>query len=611
MLRHRFLLAFLPLPLLFLSVGLYAVYVLGELELSIKEIVNQNLDSVIAAEKMQEGSQQMHRGVALSLQGADREAAAAFHAGAASFEQNLKAQFEHVSLPGESNVTRQLERTFQAMRSSGRAVLDAAPGQRDLQSPFFVSSEKVQALTDQIRQMNRDAMRSNVAQAESTRQSSTVVLLLMMVIATLLWLLVSARLAREILRPIRALIHSIQTAGEDHGAPTVTRISPDEVGVLVQEFNKMSSRLEAYRNSSTATVVRAQRMLHATLAAMPDPVYVVNQELQVELRNAAAKRIDEQGGTGEALPPQLAERAREVMAQGQDYLPSRFQEAIIREVESEPRYFLPKILIMRDEQKGPLGAAIVMEDVTQFRLLDELKSNFVSTVSHEIKTPLTSIRMAVHLLQEGTVGPLQPRQAALLKTAREDIERLLRLLNNLLDVARFEHGSPQMFWEQTCVCALMGEAVKEVQTLAESRKLTLKVVCPDGLPDLYIDRARVHHVLRNLLTNAIKHSPEGDEVLLSVTLAENGGIQFAVRDRGPGIPEQYRDRIFERFFRVPGEKTPGTGLGLSIAREVIVAHTGTIGCQSEPGRETTFHFCLPTATEHQRRLSSATSTREK
>lgn len=557
MLRRRFLLSFLPLPLLFLSVGLYAVLVLADLGPSMQRIVDLNLNSLTAAHNMREGAQQMYRGTMLSLQGADQDAIATFRAGVTNFEQNLEAQYGQIFAPGESNVTWQLQQAFQEMRSSGQAILDA-PGQRSPETAFFLSGAKVKMLTEELHRMNYEAMRSGVGEIEDARRLSTLLLVLMMVIAILLWLVVCAR-------------------------------------------------VEAYRNSTAAAMLRAQTFLHSILAAMPDPVYVVTRELQVELKNAAAERVDEQGGMQGALPPQLVERTKQVLEKGQDYLPQRFQEAIVRELDHEPRYFLPKILVMRDDRKTLLGAAIVLEDVTQFRLLDELKSNFVSTVSHEIKTPLTSIRMAVHLLQEGMGGPLQPSQAALLKTAREDIERLLRLLNNLLDLAHFEHGRPQMNWEETSVCSLVDEAVNEVKTLAHARHLTLKVDCPDGLPDLYVDRARIHHVLRNLLTNAVKHSPEGDEILLSVALTENGGIEFTVRDRGPGIPEEYQDRIFERFFRVPGQKTAGTGLGLSIAREIILAHTGTIGCQSDPGRETTFRFCLPTATEHQRRLANTDS----
>jgi signal transduction histidine kinase len=242
--------------------------------------------------------------------------------------------------------------------------------------------------------------------------------------------------------------------------------------------------------------------------------------------------------------------------------------------------------------------------------MNELKSNFFSTVSHEIKTPLTSVRMAVHMLQAEMLGPLQPRQAALIKTAREDIERLLRLLNNLLDLARFEDGTPQMEWERACVRDLVDEALGEVRTLLAARNLTMKVVCAGELPELCIDRARIQHVLRNLLTNAIKHSIEGAEILLAVGLDENGGVQFSVRDHGPGIQELHVGRIFDKFYRVPGQKAHGSGLGLSIAKEIILAHSGSIHCESEPGKQTTFYFTLPTAAQQEKRLvrpdSSAT-----
>jgi signal transduction histidine kinase len=271
-------------------------------------------------------------------------------------------------------------------------------------------------------------------------------------------------------------------------------------------------------------------------------------------------------------------------------------------VENEERYFLPKIVAMSDAKDKPLGVAVVLDDVTQFRLMDELKTNLISTVSHEIKTPLTSIRMSIHLLQEQSVGPIHPKQAALLKAAREDVERLLRLLNNLLEMARFEHGPPQMHWEKFPARVLIEDALAEVKTLAAARQLTLKVDCREGLPELYIDRARISHVLRNLLTNAIKHSPEGGEILLAVSAAENGGVHFSIRDQGSGIAKEHQARIFEKFYRVPGQKIQGSGLGLSIARDVIVAHFGSIGCQSEPGRQTTFYFTLPNAAEQEQRL---------
>lgn len=601
MLKRRFLLAFLPLPLLMLGVGLYAVHVLYNLERCIKDLGGRNLERVIAADRMQEAALQMDQSMVRLLQETDPVTLERFKQGASTFEQSLSVALRDASDPSESRVTQQLEQAFQSMQAIGHTLSSVPQSQRAQIRPAFDQLKaKVHMLTKQLRSMSSDGIQSNVAEADNIRRSSTVVLSCMMLVATLLWLLVSVRLAQSILHPVRALIGSIKARGENQTSPEVTRTAPDEMGLLVREFNKMSTRLDAYRNSTAARVVRAQRILHATLAAMPDPVYVVDGDLRVELKNAAAERV--YGDCGEELPVPLKERAAQVLSEGRDYLPRLFQESLLQQVENERRYFLPKIFIMRDEENSLLGAAIVLEDVTQFRLLDDLKSNFVSTVSHEIKTPLTSIRMAVHLLEEGSVGELQPRQAELLKTAKEDISRLLRLLNNLLDLAHFEHGNPRMHWEEVCVCHLVEESVEEVKTLVNGRGLTLKVDCKNGLPPLYIDRARISHVLRNLLTNAIKHSPEGDVILFSVSEAENGGVQFTVKDKGAGIPKKYHERIFERFFRVPGEKTHGSGLGLSIAREIILAHTGTIGCESEPDQETRFFFSLPTSTEQRERL---------
>jgi signal transduction histidine kinase len=340
------------------------------------------------------------------------------------------------------------------------------------------------------------------------------------------------------------------------------------------------------------------------LAALESPVYVVTPDLQIEPINAAAERVERNSNGDDLLSAQLIKRARQALDGVADGPPERPHDLLVCHLNNEPRFFLPKALDLRNERGRTIGVAIVMEDVTQFRLMDELKSNFFSTVSHEIKTPLTSVRMAVHMLQADMLGPLLPPQAALITTAREDIERLLRLLNNLLDLARFDQGATQMDLETTRVRDFVREAVEEVRTLVAAQKLTVQVECPDGLPDLRIDRARINHVLRNLLTNAIKHSPEGGEIRLTVSMAESGSVQFAVRDLGPGIPAEHIGRIFDRFYRVPGQKIHGSGLGLSIAREIILGHHGTITCASEPGRQTTFYFTLPAAPHVDRGLAA-------
>jgi signal transduction histidine kinase len=606
MLRQRFLVALLPLPLLFLGAGVYALFLLSNLSRSIDAIIDRPLNSIVAAEEMKKAGLQMQAAVALALQADDDAATAAFPPGATNFENSLRLESENLSVPGDEFITRQLEKTFRELRASWQALLAATPPNRDLPANHFLALIGTAVkMADDIRTMNDDAIRWRKAEAQYACKSSRRLLVVAMVAAGVIWTLLSARLARIVLRPVRALTRSLQKIGADQAVSPLSVLSADELGTLVEEFNEMSVRMEAYRNSDKASVVRAQQILQATLAAFPDPIYVLSPDLRIELQNAAAYRLAHLLNYPNALPEPLVERAQQVAANRRDYLPSHFQDALMLRVDNEERYFLPKIVAMSDATDKPLGVAVVLEDVTQFRLMDELKSNLISTVSHEIKTPLTSIRMSIHLLQDHSVGPLEPKQAALIDAAREDVERLLRLLNHLLEMARFEHGSPQMHWEKVSARELIDDAVDEVLTLSAARRLILRVNCPEGLPTLYIDRARVSHVLRNLLTNAINHSPEGAQILLAVSLADNAGVHFSIRDQGSGIPEEHQPRIFEKFYRVPGQKIQGSGLGLSIARDIILAHFGTIGCHSEPGRQTTFFFTLPNATEQQQRLASS------
>jgi signal transduction histidine kinase len=441
-----------------------------------------------------------------------------------------------------------------------------------------------------------------IENAQNLRMASICLLASSLVLATVLAFLFTGRL------PFPAF----QSAGGP-GEPAPAEAGSDAAREAPSSFAALAP-LEPGRRPNDAgfdtalavgdRTMISRRIMGALLAALEHPVYLVTAGLRVESLNGAAERADRDSDLGSPITAGLLERARGVIMEAREIPPAKLQEAFVWHIKGEPRYFLPRLLALRgDDPRKTIGVAIVLEDVTQFRLMDELKSNFFSTVSHEIKTPLTSIRMAVHMLQAEMLGPLEPRQAALIKTAREDIERLLRLLNNLLDLARFEHGAPQMDWERAGVQGLVDEALGEVQTLLAARNLTMEVDCPAGLPDLCIDRARIQHVLRNLLTNAIKHSPEGAKIRLAVALAENGGVQFSVQDRGPGIQEEHIGRIFDKFYRVPGQKAHGTGLGLSIAREVILAHTGSIHCESEPAKQTTFYFTLPTASQQEQRLA--------
>ncbi|MDB6109495.1 MAG: hypothetical protein JWR69_1245, partial [Pedosphaera sp.] len=226
------------------------------------------------------------------------------------------------------------------------------------------------------------------------------------------------------------------------------------------------------------------------------------------------------------------------------------------------------------------------------RLLDDAKTNLVATVSHEIKTPLTSVRMELHLLSERTVGPLTPRQDELVVAAREDAERLLRILNDLLDLTRLEEGNTGLRREETTPTELVQSVADMMREAMKAKDLKLNCEIEPDLPTVLVDRQRIYHVFTNLMHNAIKYSLPGGEIALQARQSEDHGVQFSVLDRGPGIPGDYQDLIFDRFFRVPNQTKTGAGLGLSIAREIVLAHGGRIGAKNRPEGGSDFHFVL-------------------
>jgi signal transduction histidine kinase len=236
---------------------------------------------------------------------------------------------------------------------------------------------------------------------------------------------------------------------------------------------------------------------------------------------------------------------------------------------------------------------MILQDVTKFRLLDDAKTNLVGTVSHELKTPLTSLRMAVYLLLEENFGKLTPAQKDLLETARDDADRLLRILNDILDLSRIESGIASLNLREVAVPALLDDMAREMKAIAEDAQQTIVVRIAEGVNTVRVDPDRLRHVFINLLANASKYSPDGSTITLYAQPAVDAMVRFGVRDQGPGIAEESQPYVFEKFYRVPGQTRKGAGLGLTIAREIVLEHGGVIACSSRVGEGSDFYFLIP------------------
>ncbi len=245
-----------------------------------------------------------------------------------------------------------------------------------------------------------------------------------------------------------------------------------------------------------------------------------------------------------------------------------------------------------------LGKVIVLKNITHFHELDEAKTHFIATLSHELKTPISAIKLSVQLLDDKRIGDLNPEQKQLLGNIRDDAGRLLRITGELLDMAKVETGNINFNLRPADAAELVNYAVQALQFTAQQQEVILEMKIDNGLPPVMADAEKTAWVLTNLVSNAIRYSPKGGQVLISVTPGKNG-LVFSVKDQGKGIDPRYATRIFERYFQVPGSdrQNGGTGLGLAISKEFIEVQGGTIQLESAWGEGSNFIFTLPLAQE--------------
>ena len=398
---------------------------------------------------------------------------------------------------------------------------------------------------------------------------------------------------RAIFKPMQgltAVAKELETGNLDQLVPVQ---SNDEIGVLAAAVNKLSSKLRAYRRITADQILQARQMTEITFSAFPDAILALSVDGRIDFANPAAEELLRSLDSQDGLPLRIREEAENVLKGATDYMPTSFEKAVPVRVHEHEAYFLPRVIGMRDESGKLFGAAIVLQDVTRFRLMDEVKTNLVSTVSHELKTPLSSIRMGLHLLLEEKIGVLNPKQLELLLAAREDSERLLRMINDLLDLARLESGQTRQRFEIVSPGTLIKNAAPDLKPLVEANDARLVTDTSAELPDVAVDLRQIGHVFSNLVSNAARHSMPGEDIVLSAKPIGKS-VRFSVLDHGPGIPKEFQSRIFERFFRIPGtEDSTGVGLGLAIAKEMVVSHGGSIGLESTSGKGSEFYFDLP------------------
>ncbi len=445
-------------------------------------------------------------------------------------------------------------------------------------------------LAEQNLFMGASSMRE---EARKNRLFIVTLTLLGSAIAVLIYL----QLVRHLVDPVAGLRQSIDEVRKGNFELTIPEPGHgSEFAAVVSAFNDMASELKVRRRQDDENLIRANLVNRAILTAIPSPVFILADDDGIVQINPAAEELAESLGVSGRLPLKIQRVVDQCRKDDTHYLPEDPREAILFRIDEQEYYYLPRIFRFLSEDGSRSGWAVLLHNVSRIRWLDDMKTNLLSTVSHEIKTPLTGIRMVLHLLLEERSGTLDEMQRMMVASASDDCERLLSTLNTLLDLSRAESGATHLERVPVTFESCIDRATQLLAKAAAAKNLELRKELPNELlPEISADPVRLDEVINNLVSNAIKHSPPAGRITLRVSTQDSELLRLSVIDQGPGVPEGSQSRLFERFFRAPGQKVDGVGLGLFISREIMRAHDGRIGLSERSGNQTEFFIDVPIA----------------
>jgi NtrC-family two-component system sensor histidine kinase KinB len=610
-LRAKILLAQTPLAGALVLIALLSAFTNAALGRNAASILQDNYRSVLAAERMKEALERIDSAAMFIVANERDRGLAQGEQNLGRFERELAVQQSNITERGEPEATAVLRRAWTDYRA---AYLHFAAGGEHaaLETEYFKTMNPLFVATkdaaDRILDLNQDAMVRKRDQARHAAQDSNAIMIFTALLASLIGLISSTVLTNRILRPLSILGQTARRLGEGDMEVRAKVSRQDEIGTLARDFNLMADRLAQYRHSSLGELLQAQQQAQAAIDSLPDPVLIFDLDGRLLSANRAAERIlhvtveEATGAPMARAEPRIravVERVRtKALADEAGYAPAGFDEAERVSPsgnEGNDVFLLPRASRVTTEQGGLVGVTIILQDVTRVLRFDELKNNLVATVAHEFRTPLTSLRMAVHLTAEESVGPLNDKQLDLMQAARQDTERLQQIVDDLLDLSRIQSGRMELHRRQVSVESLVREAVLPFTASARDKNVALKTEIFPGLGEIDVDTERMQLVLANLIGNAIRYTPSGGTIVVRGRRGDPDGAAtvIEVEDTGPGIPKQYQTAVFDKFFRMPGSGSGGAGLGLYIAKEIALAHGARLTLSSDPGQGARFNLEFP------------------
>ncbi len=541
-----------------LSFGILSIFYINRLSSDSQKVLKNNHESLVYCNNMLKALEDIPA----------KKSAVTF------FNDNLTRQENNITETGEGFATKELRKNFEELLANPS---DPSNYPEIRQSVYLINDLNQQAI-----------LRKNEV-AKKTAEDANLWLTIIFVVLGLVTFTFVVNFPQIIATPVRLLNDGIRAIAQKDYAKRIYLKQNDEFGELVNAFNGMAEKLDEYEHSNLAKIKFEKSRIETIINQMRDAIIGLDGKGNILFLNEVAQNLlglKEANITGRyAADIALTNDLMRNLLQGED------KKELKIFADDKESYFNKDVLNVTDNETI-IGKVIVLRNITPFHELNEAKTNFIATVSHELKTPISSIKMSAKLLTDSRVGDLNSEQQDLIKSITDDSDRLLKITGELLNMSQVETGNLQLKLQQANPGDIVEQAIQAVLFQAQQKNISIKKNINENLPSVVADTEKTSWVLINFLTNAIKYSGESSAIEVAVYPNEQSVI-FSVTDQGKGIDEKYIPKIFDRYFKVPGtQERIGTGLGLSISKEFIEAQNGHIWATSTIGQGSRFSFEL-------------------
>lgn len=607
--KFKILGVFTLLFIVLLANSVWAIMNFNGLSNSIENIMEANYKSIAAAQNMTIAIERQDSLELTYMFSTDKGTADEFRENEIEFLKWLSRAEDNITEPGEKENLQKINTLYTEYinKFSTLISVEINNGPNAARAYYYNEIlplfEKIKTECRNLQNLNQEGMLTRKDRAHKTATNATLSTLIISMLTIFIGLAFAVYLINKTVNPIYNLIQKIKRISEGDYSQQLDAVGSDEIARLASEFNVMTSKLQSYEQLNIKKLMEEKKKAESIVESISDGIIVTDEENRILLVNKAAERtldIDEHNVLNKHFLEsikredifQIIEKVKN-RANQDEY--KKYTDITIK-TDQNRRYFRINATPITTSSEDNIGVVTLMQDITKLKEVDKLKSDFVSTVSHEFRTPLTSISMGVGLLLDEIAGEINGEQKELIEAIKEDGERLKNLVSDLLDLSRIESGKVQMNIQPHNIKEIIGNSLKPFYIQAREKNIIINMDIKDQLAKVKADYDKITLVITNLVGNAMKFVPKDGTGKIEIKARETADkILITVSDNGRGIPEEYQQKIFDKFIQVKdenNENTGGTGLGLAISKEIINAHGGEIWVQSQVGEGSTFYFTL-------------------